>query len=165
MRNDVKTRSLLLSLVQICLLAVFALGPITAVWAADAKSAKSAEEADCCKAESKGKKAAAPENNGDLECEKCAKVCKETIAYFKSKGGKYTEGKNVQILEDCIRTCETSADFIRRGSSNASKIQAVCKEICKQCAQMCKSMNDPKLKDCIQSCLECEACCDMHSKK
>ena len=51
MRNDVKTRSLLLSLVQICLLAVFALGPITAVWAADAKSAKGAEEADCCKAE------------------------------------------------------------------------------------------------------------------
>lgn len=95
-----------------------------------------------------------------MECGKCAKVCEDTLIYFKKKGGKYTEEKNLQILKDCISTCKTSDEFQSRKSSNTHKIMAVCHEICKQCAQMCKDMNDPKLAECIKSCETCSDCCE-----
>jgi hypothetical protein len=95
-----------------------------------------------------------------MDCSKCQKECEKTLSYFKKKGGKYTEAKNIQILEDCISSCKASAEFQSRKSANSSKIMAVCSEICKQCAQMCKDMNDPKLADCIKSCLECATCCE-----
>ncbi len=110
--------------------------------------------ADKAKSNTEGRAASA------MNCGKCAKVCEETLSYFKKQGGKYTEAKNLQILKDCISSCKTSDEFQSRKSSNAGKIMAVCNEICKQCAQMCKDMNDPKLADCIKSCETCSSCCE-----
>ena len=100
-----------------------------------------------------------------MDCNKCQKECEKTLSYFKKKGGKYTEAKNIQILEDCISSCKASAEFQSRKSANSSKIMAFCSEICKQCAQMCKDMDDPKLADCIKSCLECASCCEKGQTK
>ena len=132
---------------------LFALAPLmlTPAFAADkaAKDSKTVAK-DCCGAK--------------MNCSECQKECEKTLSYFKKKGGKYTEAKNIQILEDCISSCKASAEFQSRQSSNSSKIMAVCSEICKQCAQMCKDMNDPKLAECIKTCLDCADCCNNGEK-
>lgn len=133
---------------------LFALAPLmmSPAMAGDkaAKGSTKAHAKDCCATE--------------MNCSACQKECEKTLAYFKKQGGKYTEAKNIQILEDCIASCKASADFQSRKSANSSKIMALCSDICKQCAQMCKDMNDPKLADCIKSCLECATCCEAGDK-
>lgn len=97
---------------------------------------------------------------GEMECGKCQKECEKTLAYFKKKGGKYVEAKNLQILQDCIQTCKTSAEFQSRNSANSQKAMALCADVCRQCAQMCKDLNDPQLAACIKACEDCAACCE-----
>ena len=129
---------------------LFALAPLMMSPALAGDKAAKASAKDCCATK--------------MDCSKCQKECEKTLSYFKKKGGKYTEAKNIQILEDCISSCKASAEFQSRKSANSSKIMAFCSEICKQCAQMCKDMNDPKLADCIKSCLECATCCEKGDK-
>ncbi len=96
---------------------------------------------------------------GGKACSDCAATCEKTLDYFKKKGGKYVEAKNLDTLKDCIALCKASADLKSRNSAHAKKLDAVCHDVCKQCAQMCKDMNDPALKDCVQSCETCHDCC------
>jgi hypothetical protein len=97
---------------------------------------------------------------GEMECGKCQKECEKTLEYFKKKGGKYVEAKNLNILKDCIQTCKTSAEFQGRDSANSTKAMALCAEICRQCAKMCKDLNDPQLASCIKACESCAECCE-----
>lgn len=116
-----------------------------------AKECPHGKQANCCKV--KGAK------KNDSACGKCAETCTKTISYLKKKGGKGAEADNIKLLEDCAALCRLNADFQNRGSANAAKVKALCKEICLQCAQMCKSLGDEKLKDCVESCLQCADCC------
>ncbi|MBS2010687.1 MAG: hypothetical protein JST01_26795 [Cyanobacteria bacterium SZAS TMP-1] len=105
-------------------------------------------------------KGAGKANASVKSCLDCAAECEKTLAYFKKKGGKYMEAKNVDAIKDCITLCKASADLKSRKSAHAAKVDAVCHEVCSQCAQVCKDLNDPKLKDCITSCETCHQCCE-----
>ena len=104
--------------------------------------------------------AADDHKNSGKSCADCAVTCEKTLAYFKKKGGKYMEAKNVDTIKDCITLCKASADLKTRKSANAAKVDAVCHEVCNQCAKMCKDLNDPALKDCVKSCETCHECCE-----
>ena len=125
------------------------------------QSAFAKEGKDCCKKGEAcekplaGKKAGAPKS-----CAACAKICEDTLKYFKKQGGKYTEAANLQKLQDCITLCNASADLQARNSAHAKKLLEVCHAVCLDCAKMCKDMNDPKLADCVKSCEECTSCCE-----
>jgi len=94
-------------------------------------------------------------------CRKCQKVCENTLAYCKKKGGKHAEAKHINVLKDCIQACKTSADFLSRNSENHGKSCGLCAEICKLCAQSCEAMSDDKqMKDCAAECRKCAESCD-----
>ncbi|MBK9620736.1 MAG: hypothetical protein IPO31_16310 [Candidatus Obscuribacter sp.] len=96
----------------------------------------------------------------ERSCSDCAKTCDSALSYMQKKGGKYTAGKNQQIILDCIALCKASANLQARKSPNTAKLMEVCHQVCMECAKMCKDLNDPKLADCVKACEECTSCCE-----
>lgn len=97
----------------------------------------------------------------EAQCKNCQKVCQETLAYCKDKGGKYAEAKHLNTLKDCILACKTSADFLSRNSANHMKSCGFCAAICKTCADSCATFaDDKKLKECVAECRKCAESCD-----
>ena len=47
----------------------------------------------------------------ERSCADCAKTCDSALSYMQKKGGKYTAGKNQQIILDCIAMCKASANL------------------------------------------------------
>lgn len=146
------------------LVSMFAL--VSALAAAPAQQAIGKEGEDCCAGKGKSTKCeevktpAKAGKEAGRSCKDCAKVCEKTLAYFKKKGGKYTEAANLQKLEDCITLCKASADLQDRKSPHAKKLLEVCHQVCLDCAQMCEDMKDPNIADCVTSCRECSSCCE-----
>lgn len=100
----------------------------------------------------------------EATCRKCQKVCEETLAYCKKKGGKHAEAKHINTLKDCILSCKTSADFLSRNSANHMKSCGFCASICKVCAESCDTFaDDKKMKDCADECRKCAESCEKMS--
>lgn len=97
--------------------------------------------------------------------QECKQVCLDTLAYCKSKGGDHASPEHLMMLEDCARICDTSVDFMERGSENHSQVCALCAEICDRCADSCDMMtDDEQMKKCAEVCRACaEACRNMSS--
>src|SRR5690606_9960360 len=84
-------------------------------------------------------------------CTECHRICLETAAYCLQKGGKHAEPNHVRLLLDCAQICQTSADFMIRGSDLHTRTCAVCAEICEVCAKDCESMgDDQQMKRCAE---------------
>src|SRR5271156_5316883 len=97
-------------------------------------------------------------------CGDCSTMCKKNLESFLKKGGKYAEPERVNLMKDCIKICDTNADFLKRKSANSDKTDDACADICKKCATKCEELNDPKLKDCISMCKDCASACEAHTK-
>ena len=97
-------------------------------------------------------------------CKKCSTMCSKNLADFQKKGGKYAEASRLNLMRDCMKICDTNADFKSRNSENGSAIDQACSDICHKCAKKCEALNDPKLKDCIALCNKCADSCDKNSK-
>ncbi len=94
-------------------------------------------------------------------CRNCQKVCEETLAYCKEKGGRHTDTKHINLLEDCITACQTSVYFLSRKSENHMKSCAFCAEICNACADSCDAMaDDEQMKKCADECRKCAQSCE-----
>lgn len=93
------------------------------------------------------------------DCASCASMCEKTLKYFESKGGKYAEAANINLLKDCIAACKLNAELKSRSSSLVARSSALCAEACNRCAVMCESMEDSNLKDCVASCKSCAVHC------
>lgn len=93
-------------------------------------------------------------------CKKCQKVCEDTLAYCKKKGGKLAEKENLNALQDCIASCKLSADYMTRASANHMKSCEFCSEICKKCTEACeKFKGDKQMEKCAEECRTCEESC------
>lgn len=93
-------------------------------------------------------------------CTECHRICLETAAYCLQKGGKHAEPNHVRLLLDCAQICQTSADFMIRGSDLHTWTCAVCAEICEVCAKDCESMgDDQQMKRCAEVCRRCADSC------
>lgn len=93
-------------------------------------------------------------------CVDCHRICLETSAYCLQQGGKHSEASHIRLLLDCAEICQTSTDFMIRGSSLHPKTCRVCATICEACAQDCEGMgDDAQMKRCAEVCRKCAESC------
>ncbi len=74
------------------------------------------------------------------ECQTCHSVCLATVPHCLQMGSQHAEPRHIGLLLDCAEICQTSANFMLRGSDLHMRTCAVCAEVCEQCAQDCERM-------------------------
>jgi len=75
-------------------------------------------------------------------------------------GGQHAEPQHIGLLLDCAEICQTSANFMLRGSDRHMRTCAVCAEVCEQCAQDCERMgDDAQMRACAEVCRRCADSC------
>ena len=94
-------------------------------------------------------------------CEQCHHICMETMTHCLKLGSKHAAPDHILLLQDCIQICQTSADFMLRGSARHRYTCAACSEICEQCADDCTRLdpNDSMMKQCAEMCRRCADSC------
>jgi len=96
-------------------------------------------------------------------CQDCHRVCLETIAHCLQMGGPHADPGHIKLMQDCVQICQTSADFMIRGSKFHSRTCDVCAEVCESCAQDCERLakqdNDSVMQKCADMCRKCAASC------
>ena len=96
-----------------------------------------------------------------VNCQECHSICTETAQHCLHMGGKHAEGGHVRLLLDCAQICETSADFMLRGSSYHALTCGICADVCLACAENCERIagDDGMMKKCAEVCRRCAASC------
>ena len=93
-------------------------------------------------------------------CMDCHRICVETAAHCLQMGGEHAAARHITTLLDCAEICQTSANFMLRGSMFHGRTCAACAEICEQCAQACEQMGgDAQMQACAEACRRCAESC------
>lgn len=93
-------------------------------------------------------------------CEECHHICLETVTHCLQMGGKHAEAAHIRLLLDCAEICQTSANFMIRGSDLHALTCRVCAEVCERCAQDCEQMgDDAQMQACAEICRRCADTC------
>jgi hypothetical protein len=93
-------------------------------------------------------------------CQTCHAVCVETTAHCLQMGGKHAEPAHIRLMMDCAQICQTSADFMLRGSDFHHSTCGVCAEVCEACADDCaRFTDDAMMQRCAQVCRDCARSC------
>ena len=91
-------------------------------------------------------------------CTDCHRICLETTAHCLQLGGQHAEAMHITMLQDCAEICQTSANFMIRGSQLHGITCRACAEICERCAADCARFGDDQM---MQQCAEmCRRCAD-----
>src|SRR5690348_17216561 len=75
-------------------------------------------------------------------CSDCHRACLDTTIYCLQMGGRHAEPNHIRLLADCAQICQTSADFMLRGSDLHHVTCGACAEVCERCADDCARMSD-----------------------
>ncbi|HMA22904.1 MAG: four-helix bundle copper-binding protein [Gemmatimonas sp.] len=95
------------------------------------------------------------------ECLNCHAVCTMTLQHCIATGGDHTEVNLIGILLDCAEMCQTSANFMLRGSPFHVVTCAACAELCRACEEACRGVTgDEQLAHCGDVCAGCAESCD-----
>jgi len=95
------------------------------------------------------------------ECLNCHAVCTLTLQHCIASGGDYTEVNLVGVLLDCAELCQTSANFMLRGSPYHVITCGACAELCRACEEACRGhAGDEQLVHCADVCASCADSCD-----
>lgn len=95
------------------------------------------------------------------ECRHCHGVCLETVRHCLEMGGKHAAPEHVILLLDCAEVCQTSANFMLRGSELHTRTCALCAEVCRRCAESCEQFDDDeKMRACAEACRRCADSCE-----
>ena len=96
------------------------------------------------------------------ECIRCHAICVQTVGHSLELGGKRADPSYIRLLTDCAEMCQTSADFMLRGSDFHPRTCGVCAEVCRACAEDCERMaeGDQMIKDCAEECRRCAESCE-----
>lgn len=96
------------------------------------------------------------------ECTRCHAICLETVGHCLDLGGKHADPAHIRLLLDCAEICQTSANFMLRGSDLHQRTCAVCAEVCRACAEDCGRMagGDQMMKNCAEQCRRCAESCE-----
>jgi hypothetical protein len=89
-------------------------------------------------------------------CSDCHDTCEETAVYAVQRG---IGAEHVRLLLDCAGICDTSRDFMLRGSPLHTQTCGICADVCMQCAEMCETHNDEMMRRCAEMCRRCSATC------
>lgn len=94
-------------------------------------------------------------------CQQCHEVCLGMISYCLQKGGRHAEASHIRMLIDCAEICETSANFMIRGSDLHRLTCGACAEVCDRCAEDCERMaDDETMRRCAETCRRCAESCN-----
>ena len=95
-------------------------------------------------------------------CSDCHDVCEATVQHCLSMGGEHAESAHIRTLLDCAQACETSRDFMLRGSDLHPKTCGVCADACERCAESCERLDGEEMERCAEICRRCaESCREM----
>ena len=76
-------------------------------------------------------------------------------------GGQHVEATHIRTLLDCAEICQTSANFMLRGSDEHKRTCAACAAVCQRCAEECARVtDDPVMQDCAETCRRCADSCE-----
>jgi hypothetical protein len=93
-------------------------------------------------------------------CADCHQYCIETIVYCRQRGGAYAEASHLRLLLDCAELCQTTTDFILRGSDLCAMISDICGEAADRCALSCEAFGDDRqMRACAAACRRCAIVC------
>ena len=93
-------------------------------------------------------------------CLTCHRSCLETVTHCLAKGGRHAEAAHIRLLLDCVEICQTSANFMLRGSLFHALTCGVCAELCQRCADDCARFSDDQIMaQCAQICRRCAESC------
>lgn len=94
------------------------------------------------------------------ECLNCHRICLETVQHCLQMGGKHASPEHIKLLLDCAEICQTSANFMLRGSNLHGRTCAVCAEVCTRCAESCEETGDgEQMRACAEACRSCAESC------
>ena len=96
------------------------------------------------------------------ECTRCHHICLATASHCLELGGKHADPTHIGLLLDCVEICQTSADFMLRGSERHQLVCRVCADICRACAESCERMgrDDEMMRQCAEECRRCQESCE-----
>jgi hypothetical protein len=102
-----------------------------------------------------------PEMHACIErCSDCHDVCVATATYCLQQGGKHADATHMRLLADCAQACDTSRDFMLRGSDLHHETCRVCAEACERCADSCEEFGgDEQMRRCAEECRRCAQSC------
>lgn len=93
-------------------------------------------------------------------CQECHNVCLETVTHCLRKGGAHAEASHIRLLLDCIEICQTSANFMLRGSPLHRHTCGACVQVCEECARDCERLGDDEMmRRCAEVCRRCAESC------
>lgn len=93
-------------------------------------------------------------------CQECHEVCLRMVSHCLQKGGRHAEPSHIRLLLDCAEICETSANFMIRGSDLHNYTCAACSEACERCAEDCERLgDDAEMRRCAEVCRRCADSC------
>jgi hypothetical protein len=92
-------------------------------------------------------------------CLECHAVCLETVNHCLQMGGEHAEASHIRMLLDCAEICQTSANFMLRGSEWHGRTCAICADICQHCAEDCEQFSESFMQECAQVCRRCAESC------
>lgn len=94
------------------------------------------------------------------ECGTCHDVCLATVTHCLQMGGEHAEASHMRLLLDCAQICDTSADFMLRGSELHGETCRACAVVCERCAEACERFNDDEIMAaCAEACRRCAESC------
>jgi hypothetical protein len=94
-------------------------------------------------------------------CSDCHDACIETVTHCLDRGGEHAAQAHVRALLDCAQACDTSRDFMLRGSALHAAVCRVCADACERCAESCESIDpeDEVMRNCAETCRRCVDTC------
>jgi hypothetical protein len=94
-------------------------------------------------------------------CHECHTICTETVPHCLGLGGEHATPQHITTLLDCATICETSADFMARGSSHHGQVCDVCATVCRACEEECRRLgDDDMMQRCADACARCAESCE-----
>lgn len=96
------------------------------------------------------------------ECTRCHAICLQTVGHCLELGGKHADPAHIRLPLDCAEICQTSANFMLRGSDLHQRTCAVCAEVCRACADDCERLagSDKMMQECAEQCRRCAESCE-----
>ncbi len=97
------------------------------------------------------------------KCWACRDTLQSTLFnYCLQQGGEHARADHVRLMTDAVQMCQTSADFMTRGSKMHPSVCNTCAAVCEACARSCDDFDDQEMKVCADTCRACaESCWDM----
>ena len=93
-------------------------------------------------------------------CTDCHRACLETVPYCLQQGGMHAAPNHVRLMLDCAEICQTSANFMLRGSDLHAHTCGACAVVCERCAEDCLKMgDDTRMAACAEVCRRCATSC------